>query len=122
MKEGILYLAMAAIVSLCLTGCGAAVHSNGLNADAILTNVTLTENNYRIVGESIGTASATYVFGIGGLSRRAVTENATADMIRNADLRGPQAIINKTVDVKIRNYIIVVEVDVTVSGQIIEFR
>ena len=48
------------------------------------TKLILSEPNYRIVKEVSGEWTATYVFGIGGLSRKSLETNAIGEMYKNA--------------------------------------
>lgn len=122
MKSKLFYVLASIAACLVLSSCGVELHAPGANQDMVLTNVNLSQNNYRIIGDTQGTSTATYVFGMGGLSRRALESCANAEMVKNAHLSGAQAIINKTVDVKVQSYFIVSKRTVTVRGQIIEFR
>lgn len=58
------------------------------------TEVVLSQKNFRVIGEAEGVATTTQVFGIGGLSKKAVRSNAVAEMFKNANLTGAQTIIN----------------------------
>ena len=56
--------------SLMLTGCAAhllTVSNNNLNQ----TETILTQKNFKVVGQAEGKAVATYICGIGGLSKKA---------------------------------------------------
>ena len=81
----------------------------------------LEQSDMNFIGNVEGRAHATYVFGIGGLSKAAVEENAIADMYRNADLSGAQAVTNVTTTVKTRVFPFVVCYEYIASGQVIEF-
>ena len=112
-------LAIAALM-FGLTSCGVTHHMVS-NHNIAQTQLVLSCDNFRVVGDVEGRAAATYVFGIGGLSKRAVRENAIADMYRNAHLTGAQAVNNITTTVKVRMYPFVVKYEYIASGQIIEF-
>lgn len=120
MKRILLGVATA-LAALTMTGCG---YTSNLttNHNVSQTAVELNRANYRIVGKAEGHASASYVFGIGGLSRQAVRGNAQADMYNNADLTDSQAIINANTSMNVRGvapfYVIV---EYTAQGTIIEF-
>ena len=60
------------------------------------TKVVLSKSNYHIVKEVTGEWTATYIFGIGGLSKKALSHNAISEMYKNAKLKGNQQIINIT--------------------------
>jgi uncharacterized protein YbjQ (UPF0145 family) len=84
--------------------------------------VILRENNFKVVGTVQASSSVSYVFGIGGLSRRAIRENAIAKMMKNAELQGAQTIINITERVSVAGVPpLFTKFTVTTSGTIIEF-
>lgn len=90
-----LHVFIAGIIGLfLLTGCAGTNLSQHVNNDVTQTSVVLSQNNYRIVGETSGTSTSTYILGIGGLSKTALTSNSRADMYANARLKDGQAIIN----------------------------
>lgn len=104
-----------------LTSCASSSHLTS-NRNVTQTNVELSKKNYRVVGTVEGTAKISRVFGIGGLSQRAIRENAYNQMVKKAKLTGSQAIINTTTEMKTRGlppfYMRSV---VTTYGQVIEF-
>ncbi len=109
-----------AMVTL-FTSCGLSSHMTS-NTHVSQTNVNLSQANYRIVGTAKGVAKAGYVFGIGGLSRRALQANATAKMMENAGLKGSEAVINITTDTKVQYFLhFYIKKTVTTYGVIIEF-
>lgn len=64
-----------------------------------VTNVTLSQKNYKVVGLVTGKAQATYVLGIGGLSHKALVAMAKADMLKQANLMGSaRAVVNVTTE------------------------
>ena len=86
------------------------------------TKVVLTESNYHIVGQVEGEWSATYVFGIGGLSKKALTTNAISEMYKNANLTGNQQIINITTTTSIESWVVYSKHRAIARGYIIEFE
>ena len=67
-------------------------------------------------------ASTTYVLGIGGLSRKALKQNAVADMMNKAELVGSQEVINITTKVSTRVITpLFVRVTVTAYGTVVQF-
>lgn len=108
------------LVGMLLTGCGITQHLTH-NQNITQTEILLTSNNYRIVTTVEGTAEATHIFGIGGLSRRALKENAYADMVKNAKLHGSQAIININTTEKRQCILIYTHRKVITRGTVIEF-
>ena len=110
------------IVSLCLFLCGCSAHMyNASNHNVTETQIVLDKANFKVVGPVQGTAKATYIFGIGGLSKKSLKGNAIADMYKNANLTDSQAVIN--VNCKQRASIILFagKVEYTATGTIIEF-
>lgn len=93
MKKSIKLLFVAGLL-LALSGC-----STHLNTFALVQNspeVILREDNFRVVGMAEATTSVNRILGIGGISRKAVRENAVAELFKNANLKGSQTIINIT--------------------------
>jgi len=82
----------------------------------------LSKKNFKVIGSVQGESQAMYVFGIGGLSKKAMIAEARANMLSKADIvGGSKAIINETVEVKSSFFPIVRLFKVIVSGHIIEF-
>lgn len=105
-----------------LSGC--AIH-NGLtsNMNNHNTQVVLSKKNFEVVAKVKGQASATYVFGIGGLYKNGLIETARTKMMENANLvGGSKAIINETVEMKHNFYLLVLRNKVIVSGYVVEFK
>lgn len=120
MKKG-LFTFVALALGMMMTSCGVATYVT-TNRNVTQSNVDLTQKNYRVVGIVQGEAEAKYVFGIGGLSKRAAQANATANMMKNAHLSGSQAIINTTIEEKILGCApFYVKRRITSYGQVIEF-
>ncbi len=100
-----------------------AVHS-GLttNLNNHTTEVVLSKKNFKVIESVQGEAQAMYVFGIGGLSKKAMIAKAKANMLSKANIvGGSKAIINETVEIKHSFFPIVRLYKVTVSGHIVEF-
>lgn len=100
-----------------------AVH-NGLttNQNNHTTEVVLSKKNFKVTESVQGESQAMYVFGIGGLSKKAMVSEARANMLSKANIVGSsKAIINETVEIKYSFFPIVRLYKVTVSGHIVEF-
>lgn len=100
-----------------------AIH-NGLitNSNNHETQVVLAKKNFKLVKNVKGEAKATYIFGIGGLARQAMVEEAKSKMLRKADMVGSsKAIINETVELKHSLFPFFRKYEITVSGQVVEF-
>ncbi len=92
------------------------------NYNGHITQVELTNKNYTITEYVEGKASATYVFGIGGLGKNALIASARKDMLASASLLGTsKAVINETVEVRHSIYPFVWKRKVVVSAYIVEF-
>ena len=88
----IFLLAVVACAAL-LTSCSTHFYSSS-NASVSKTEVVLSQNNFKVVGQAEGVATVTQVLGIGGCSQKAIRSNAVAEMFKNANLTGSQTIIN----------------------------
>lgn len=88
MKKILLFVAV-----LSLSGCSTHMYQTS-NYNVSETQVVLDQANFEVCGKAEGNASNTYVFGIGGLSRKALRGNAVAAMYEDANLKGSQTIIN----------------------------
>lgn len=108
-------------LSLCLL-CSCSAHLyNTSNHNISETSVVLDKANFEIIGVAEGSAQANYLFGIGGLSQKSLKGNAVADMYKNANLTGSQAIINVTFKQRVTGVIIWGQIEYTATGTIIEF-
>lgn len=82
----------------------------------------LSKKNFKVLESVQGEAQALYVFGSGGLSKKALIAEAKANMLAKANIvGGSKAIINETVEIKHTLFPIVRLYTVTVSGHIVEF-
>lgn len=87
------------------------------------TQVVLDESNYRVVKYVEGDAYARYFLGIGGgASKRGIIARARENMLQKAGLIGKsRAVINETVELRVKNSLFITEVRYIVSGYIVEF-
>lgn len=86
------------------------------------TKVILSESNYHIVKEVSGEWSATYIFGIGGLSKKSLENNAVSEMYKNAGLTGNQQIVNVTTTLSVENWVVYSKHRAIAHGYVIEFE
>lgn len=120
MKKIFLFGVVAAI-SLLMTGCGFSKEAVS-NQNQNQTSVVLSKNNYTIVKSVRGESTQTYVLGlIGGLSKKSLKESAMSEMVKNANLKGSQAIINVNVQYKNTISPIITQTTAIATGTIIEF-
>ena len=115
-------LFIMSMVATLLIGC-AGVNMTPYKNDPVETKVVLAEDNYTIVKEVEGEWSATYVFGIGGLKKKALETNAIGEMYKNAHLTGNQQIINITTTQSVEAWAfgIYAKYKVVARGYVIEF-
>ncbi len=120
MKKHILFLTFIAM--LLLPSC-ASFNPNVSSVNQNQTQVNLSSNNFKVVKRVQGSASATYIFGIGGLGKKGLVAAAKKEMYDEAQLSGSQCIINEHTEWKTSNLIPYVwgSATVTTSGYIIEF-
>lgn len=97
-----IYYLLAAVVSVILTGCG--VNSSHYSNSNGNTNVVIQDGQFRYLRKVKGECEQTYIFGIGGLSKNSLANNAIQDMYDNAGLKDGQVIINITTTVSSQVY------------------
>jgi len=86
------------------------------------TSVVLTKANYKVIGTVTGESEQNYWFGIGGMSKKSMTQSAISDMMKKADLMGgSRAIINVNVQYKSKWILIYNQMKAVATGTIIEF-
>ena len=114
-----LFISLLAVVFASCAGLNMTPYAN----DPVETKVVLSESNYHIVKEVSGEWSATYVFGIGGLSKKALNNNAISEMYKNAGLTGNQQIINITTTQSVESWALIYsKVRAIAHGYVIEFE
>lgn len=99
MKNILLFFGILATGLLFLSSCSShsyQTRSKNMNQ----TQIVLDRANFKVLGQTYGESSVIRVLGIGGVSRRAVEENAYASMMDNAALKGAQTVVNITFDTK----------------------
>lgn len=115
------FILMAVLSAILFTGC-AGIHSLTQTPIANSPVVTLDQDNFHVVKHVEAKAVTTRIFGIGGLSRRALKQNAVADMMKAAQLTGSQAVINVTTKMSTVIWTpIFVKTVVTAYGTVVEF-
>ena len=104
-------------VLLLLTSCGGYNLTSYSNVDAVNTIVDLSNANYEILRIVEGSSEQVYVFGIGGLSKASLRDNAKADMYRKANLQSGEAIIYPSTTLSVVSYLgVVTKVRATSTG------
>lgn len=79
--------------ALFLSACSSQFHPV-INQNLLQTQVVLSQKNYTVIGSVEGSNEVERIFGIGGISKKAMQDNAIADMFKNAKLTSSQAIVN----------------------------
>lgn len=115
-----LLLICTAALALFTTSCGISREATS-NQNQIQTQVVLNQKNYKVVKNVCGESKQTYVFGIGGLSKKSLSESAMSEMMKNADLKESQAIINTNVQFKNQFYLLWGKTKAIANGTVIEF-
>ena len=121
MKKILSRIAMAAAAVLLLASCGLS-QSLTTNANLNQTNVVLSQKNFHVVKHVQAETSATYVFGIGGLSKKSLYNNAVAELTKKANLTGSQALVNVTVKNSAKLFLVYGKVTYIAVGTVIEFE
>lgn len=122
MKKFFTICAIAA-ASLSLTGCAGVATMASSNHNLTQTHVVLSDDNFRVVGHAYGEATATYICGIGGLSKKALYSNAIDEMAKNANLRGSQTLTNTTVHYSVQMFTpFYVKATCCATANIVEFK
>lgn len=118
----ILFVVMLSTMAIMCSSCIAGLSNSAAhNANLAQTEVVLARNNYRIVGAVRGECTQNYWFGIGGLSKKSLSESAISEMYRNANLSGSQAVINVNVVYKNKFILIHSQTKAIATGTVIEF-
>ena len=111
------------LLTVLFSACRTTYRGMTTNENHHQTQVVLSENNYRIVKYVEGDASARYVLFFGGNgSERGLVARARENMLRNAGLIGSsRAVINETVERRVKETLFSVEVRYIVSAYVVEF-
>lgn len=108
-------LLLPVAVLLAFSSC--AVHSG-----IALNSTALSEANFDIVERGTGHSTVTYVFGIGGLNRKAIVEAALKDLRKKHPLENYETYANMTVDFKSKYIFIYRQVTCTVGADVVKFE
>lgn len=110
---------LSAFLLLMVSGC--TIHDGNIR-HAVVTNIELSGNNFKVLDSVTGKASADYIVGIGP-DEQNLFEQARKNMIGNANIIGSsKAIINLTTDVKYKSVLLIwTRKTVYISGDVIEF-
>ena len=92
------FLTICAFVAATFSLTGCVGLANSVSNNLTQTQVVLSDDNFKVVGQAYGEATATYICGIGGLSKAALGNNAINEMSKNANLKGSQTLLGGYVD------------------------
>ena len=113
-------LVTSVLLLLFASGCGISSYMTQ-NQNQNQTNVVLSDNNYKVVKTVEATVKNSYVFGIGGLSKKALMSNAVSELTKKANLTGSQALVNVTVQVQNKIILVWNRKTVVAHGTVVEF-
>ena len=120
MKKHFSKIVMAVAAILLLASCGITQNlTDNLNMNQ--TSVVLSQKNFHVVKTVSAKVSSTYVFGIGGIGKKSLKNNAVADLAKQADLKGAQALVNITVKNSTKTVLFVTKTTFHAEGTVIEF-
>jgi uncharacterized secreted protein with C-terminal beta-propeller domain len=120
MKKLLFKVVMAVAAVIMFASCGVSSHLTA-NANLNQTNVVLSQKNFHVVKTVTAEVSATYIFGIGGLSKQALQENAVAELTKKAGLTGSQALVNVTVHNSGKMFAVYNKITYHAEATVIEF-
>ena len=109
-------------VAFSFTGCIGFSSLTATNHNLTQTQVVLSENNFQVVGQAYGEATATYICGFCAVSKKALRNNAIHEMTKNANLTGAQTLTNVTVSSSIHMITpLWMEVTYSATANIVQF-
>ena len=120
MKKLLIKVVMAVAAVIMFASCGVSSHLTS-NANVNQTNVVLSQKNFHVVKTVEAEVSATYIFGLGGFSKKALQDNAVAKLTDKAGLTGSQALVNVTVKSSSKMILFYNKVTCFAEATVIEF-
>ena len=118
-----LLLAGAVVAMTGMTSCLGLSREATSNNNLVQTEVVLQKANFKVIGSVSAESQQTYIFGIGGMSKKSLGQYAMGDLYKQADLLGKsRALINVTICYKNASYAgVVVKSKAIATGTVIEF-
>ena len=114
--------AMLLCVIVLATGCGIGDNAT-YNLNTTQTTVVLQDNNFDIVKSVKAESTATYICGIGGLSKESLRQNVVSMLTKEANLKGSQALTNVTINYHYETYLFVYQkLTCTAEGTVVQFK
>jgi hypothetical protein len=111
---------MAVAAAFMLASCGVSTPLTS-NANLLQTEVVLSQKNFHVVKNVESVEEATYIFSIGGLSKKALYDNAITELTKKANLTGSQALINVTVKYNVQMILCYTKITAYAEGTVVEF-
>lgn len=109
--------------TLSFTSCAGLASTSATNHNLTQTQVVLSDNNFKVIGQAYGEATATYICGVGGLSKKALYDNAINEMAKNANLKGSQTLTNTTIHYSVKMITpFYVKTTCSATSNIVEFK
>ena len=118
LHKSLMVLLSVLAIGIMATGCST---TSGYIGHCIQTEVQLGQANFDVVKSVTGEAKADYYFGIGP-SQQDLLAKAKRDMIAKAGLKGSQAVVNVTTDIKRTGFLIWFQKKVYVSAEVVQFK
>ena len=110
-------------VALSFTGCVGFSSLTATNHTLTQTQVVLSDNNFEVVGQAHGDATATYICGFCAVSKKALRNTAINEMTKNANLVGAQTLTNVTVSSSIHMITpLYMQITYSATANIVEFK
>jgi len=118
MKNKLVVAFFCFLIIVGLMSC-ASVHTGYMNNSA-----SLSQPNFSYIQRDIqGFSTATYVLGIGGLSKETLVNSAKMNLMDIALLKDNQALVNTTVNFRNSYYLgVVIIVTCTVTADVVQFK
>ena len=95
--------------------------SCAIHGGSMMNSASLTQNNFKIVGNVTGTAKTKYVLGFGGTKKDAMVLEAKQNMQSLYRLKPGQAYANITVDFKLSFWVVGATNKCTVNADVVQF-
>lgn len=117
------FLTICAFVAATFSLTGCVGLANSVSNNLTQTQVVLSDDNFKVIGQAYGEATATYICGIGGLSKAALGNNAINEMSKNANLKGSQTLTNTTMHYSVAMWTpFYVKMTCCATANIVEFK
>ncbi len=110
--------------TLLLLFVGSIIFSCATHDGYMLSSASLSSNNFKyVVKDAVGTATATYIIGIGGHSKQSLVAEAKKNLLEKYNFKDNNALVNLTVNWK-KTFVnpIAYRNRCTITADIVEFK